>query len=175
MSSRFNRICRTFCTLSAKRTPLAARDRGPGSEQDGPARVAKCPHERRSGARGRYLFAHLGNPRGGGWLIPAEAPGRFDRLAFVEVVDGLQRLGGGAFLKAFGQDLEPRPILGLKGEEDGDSLVPALGTASTVGRSPVMDHRQGRGAGGAMPGLPSSTYRTPNSRPTCFTSTTRPL
>jgi len=45
-----------------KRTP-AATDRGcPGSEQEGPARVAKCPHERRSGARGRCLFAPLGNP-----------------------------------------------------------------------------------------------------------------
>jgi hypothetical protein len=27
----------------------------PGSEQEGPARVAQCPHERRSGARGRCL------------------------------------------------------------------------------------------------------------------------
>ena len=45
-----------------KRTP-AATDRGcPGSEQEGPARVAKCPHERRSGARGRCLFAPVGNP-----------------------------------------------------------------------------------------------------------------
>ena len=34
----------------------------PGSEQEGPARVAQCPHERRSGARGRCLFAHLGKP-----------------------------------------------------------------------------------------------------------------
>ena len=38
----------------------------PGSEQEGPARVAKCPHERRSGARGRYLFAHLGKSGDGG-------------------------------------------------------------------------------------------------------------
>ena len=103
-----------------KRTP-AATDRGcPGSEQEGPARVAKCPHERRSGARGRCPVCPPGQPRGGGpgagWLIPAEALGRFDRLEFVEVevVDGLQRLGGGAFVKAFGQDLEPRPILGLR-------------------------------------------------------------
>ena len=36
----------------------------PGSEQEGPARVAQCPHERRSGARGRCLFAHRGKP---GW------------------------------------------------------------------------------------------------------------
>ena len=36
----------------------------PGSEQEGPARVAQCPHERRSDARGRCLFAHRGKP---GW------------------------------------------------------------------------------------------------------------
>jgi hypothetical protein len=36
----------------------------PGSEQEGPARVAQCPHKRRSGARGRCLFAHRGKP---GW------------------------------------------------------------------------------------------------------------
>src|SRR5438477_4551189 len=40
----------------------------PGSEQEGPARVAQCPHERRSGARGRCLFAHRGKP---GWHLGA--------------------------------------------------------------------------------------------------------
>jgi len=34
----------------------------PGSEQEGPARAAQCFRERRSGARGRCLFAHLGKP-----------------------------------------------------------------------------------------------------------------
>ena len=38
----------------------------PGSEQEGPARDAQCPHERRSGARGRCLFAHLGKSGDGG-------------------------------------------------------------------------------------------------------------
>ena len=38
----------------------------PGSEQEGPARDAQCPHERRSGARGRRLFAHLGKSGDGG-------------------------------------------------------------------------------------------------------------
>jgi hypothetical protein len=72
-----------------------------------------------------------------GWLIPAETPGRFDRLEFVEVEvdDDLQRLGGGSFLKAVGQGLEPRPILGLEGEQDSDGIAPAPGTASVVGRS----------------------------------------
>ena len=36
----------------------------PGSAQEGPGRVAQCPHKRRSGARGRSLFAHRGKP---GW------------------------------------------------------------------------------------------------------------
>jgi hypothetical protein len=120
-------------------------------------RDAQCPHERRSVARGRCLFAHLGNSGDPGreWLIPAETPGRFDHLEFaeVEVDDDLQRLGGGPFLKAVGQGLEPRPILGLEGEQDSDGIAPAPGTASVVGHLPVVDHRQGRGADGAMPGL----------------------
>src|SRR5258708_29389888 len=57
------------------------------------------------------------------------------------------------FLKAGGQGLEPRPIFGLEGEQDSDGIAPAPGTASVVGRSPVVDHRQGRGADGAMTGL----------------------
>ena len=93
--------------------------------------------------------------RGRGWLIPTEAPGRFDCLEFVEVefVDSLQGFGGGSFLEAVGQGLQPGPVFGLKGEQDSDSLVPAPGAASAVGRSAVMDHRPGRGAGGTMPGL----------------------
>src|SRR6266436_1437271 len=87
--------------------------------------------------------------------IPAETPWRFDRLEFVEIEvdDGLQRLGGGAILKALGQDLEPLAILALEGEQQSDGIAPAPGTASAVGRSPVVDHRPGRGAGGAMPSL----------------------
>src|SRR6478609_2778170 len=57
-----------------KRDPSRALGQAcPGSEQEGPARVAQCPHERRSGARGRYLFAHRGKP---GWHSGAvlEAP-----------------------------------------------------------------------------------------------------
>ena len=89
------------------------------------------------------------------WLIPAEAPGRLDRFEFVEVelVDGLQGLGGGAVVKAVGQGLEPGPVFGLQSDEFGDGIAPALGPAAAVGGSPVMDDRPGRGAGGAMPGL----------------------
>src|ERR1700730_4215729 len=57
-----------------KRDPSPALGQAcPGSEQEGPARVAQCPHERRSGARGRCLFAHRGKP---GWHSSAvfEAP-----------------------------------------------------------------------------------------------------
>src|SRR5208283_141351 len=53
--------------IGVQKDPLRCRWGCPGSEQEGPARVAKCPHERRSGARGRCLFAHLGNPRGWGF------------------------------------------------------------------------------------------------------------
>jgi hypothetical protein len=46
------------------------------SRTGGPARVAQCPHERRSDARGRCLFAHRGKP---GWYSGSgavlEAPG----------------------------------------------------------------------------------------------------
>ena len=88
-------------------------------------------------------------------LIPAKAPGRFDgdKVVEVEFVDGLQCLRGGGFLQIVGQSLEPRPIFGLKGEQRGDGVMPALGAASVVGGSPVMDHWSDRGAGGAMPGL----------------------
>jgi hypothetical protein len=54
----------------AKRTSLRRWVRlCPGSEQEGPARVARCPHERRSGARGRCLFAHRG--KAPGWYSAA--------------------------------------------------------------------------------------------------------
>src|ERR1700759_4955122 len=50
---------------ACKKDPSAALGQAcPSSEQEGPARVAQCPHERRSGARGRCLFAHRGKP---GW------------------------------------------------------------------------------------------------------------
>ena len=70
------------CQTACNRDPGSAWNRNPsqtsgqacpGSEQEGPARVAQCPHERRSGARGRCLFAHRGKP---GWHSGAvfEAP-----------------------------------------------------------------------------------------------------
>ncbi len=53
--------CRSTCK---KNSSAVLGQACPGSEQEGPARVAQCPHERRSGARGRCLFAHRGKP---GW------------------------------------------------------------------------------------------------------------
>jgi len=47
-----------------KGTPFADR---PGSPWKGPARVAECPHERCSDTRGKDLWTHLGDPRGGVW------------------------------------------------------------------------------------------------------------
>ena len=71
-----------ICQTASNRDPGSASKRDPsravgqacpGSEQEGPARVAQCRHERRSGARGRCLFAHRGKP---GWHSGAvfEAP-----------------------------------------------------------------------------------------------------
>src|SRR2546430_7495166 len=62
--------CRSTCK---KDTSAVLGQACPGSEQEGPARVAQCPHERRSGARGRCLFAHRAKP---GWHSGAvlEAP-----------------------------------------------------------------------------------------------------
>ena len=60
--------------IGIEKGPLTGVEQAcPGSEQEGPARVAQCPHERRSGARGRCLFAHRGKP---GWHSGAvfEAP-----------------------------------------------------------------------------------------------------
>src|SRR5579863_4861985 len=79
-----------------------------------------------------------GQPGGPRRSIPAEAFGRLDRLEFaeVEIDDGLQGFGGGAVLKAAGQGLEPRPILLLKSEQDGDGIVPAPGPSAVMGRAP---------------------------------------
>src|SRR6201998_1331821 len=56
---------------ACKKDPSSALGQAcPGSEQEGPARVAQCPHERRSGARGRCLFAHRGKP---GWYSGSSA------------------------------------------------------------------------------------------------------
>ena len=41
-----------FQSIAKKDLSAALGQACPGSEQEGPARVAQCPHERRSGARG---------------------------------------------------------------------------------------------------------------------------
>ena len=76
----------------------------PGSEQEGPARVAQCPHQRRSGARGRCLFAHLGKPGGG--------------------VRGGGEFGSGAVLEApaFVAGLDDLAVVGQAIEQSGGHL-----------------------------------------------------
>ena len=70
------------CQTASNRDPGSASKRDPHRPWDrlvpvanrrGPARVAQCLHERRSGVRGRCLFAHRGKP---GWHSGAvfEAP-----------------------------------------------------------------------------------------------------
>jgi hypothetical protein len=54
--------CRSTCK---KETSAVLGQACPGSEQEGPARVARCPHERRSGARGRGACLPTGASLGG--------------------------------------------------------------------------------------------------------------
>jgi hypothetical protein len=72
-------IAFTAVNRRAKGTPFSASMRAcPGSEQEGPARAAQCLRERRSGARGRCLFAHLGKPGvGSGEGVVGTAQARF--------------------------------------------------------------------------------------------------
>src|SRR4051794_20240825 len=72
---------------ASKRDPSPALGQAcPGSEQEGPARVAQCPHERRSDARGRCLFAHRGKP---GWHSRAV----FETPALVAGFDDFAMMG----------------------------------------------------------------------------------
>src|SRR5205085_10563767 len=86
------------CQTACNRDPGSAWNRNPsqttgqacpGSEQEGPARVAQCPHERRSGARGRCQFAHRGKP---GWHSGAV----FEAPALVAGFDGFAVMGQAA-------------------------------------------------------------------------------
>ncbi len=67
------KVC--YCQSARKRDPGSAPNRDPyrrlssgrpRSPRRGPARVAQCPHERRSGARGEALWAPGGDPRATG-------------------------------------------------------------------------------------------------------------
>src|SRR3982750_3311777 len=83
--------CQSACKKgpgsACKKDPSAALGQAcPGSEQEGPARVAQCPHERRSGARGRCLFAHRGKP---GWHSAAVS----ETPAFVAGFDDFAVMG----------------------------------------------------------------------------------
>ena len=105
------------CQSARKRDPGSACKKDPLKRRKGVVQVAngRDPRASRSAltsdgaARvGGACLPTWATPGGGGpgagWLIPTEAPGRFDRLEFVEVelVDGLQRFGCSAFLQAVG-------------------------------------------------------------------------
>jgi hypothetical protein len=110
-TGRGRRLRRSASQTASNRDPGSAskRDRArafgqacPGSEQEGPARVAQCPHERRSGARGRCLFAHRGKP---GWHSGAV----FETPALVAGFDNFAMMGqaveerGGAVHRTLGR------------------------------------------------------------------------
>ena len=129
----------------AKRTSLRRWVRRcPGSEQEGSARVAQCPQERRSGARGRSLFAHRGKAgvalrRGflnslrptGSWFFPRSAryegaatwrpgnsAGRLARSkAVLELLDYV-RAKGGVWFAAARPGVRPRAEADIQGALD---------------------------------------------------------
>ena len=67
--------------------------------------------------------------------IPAEASWWLDGLDFgeVEFADGLQGLGGGAFVQVGRQCFQPGDALGLHCCQFGDGITPALDAAAAVG------------------------------------------
>ena len=133
------------CRSACKKDPsLALGQACPGSEQEGPARVAQCPHERRSGARGRCLFAHRGKAgvalsRGflnslrptGSWFFPRSAryeraatwrpgnsAGRLARFkAVLELLDYM-RAKGGVWFAAARPGVRPRAEADIRGALD---------------------------------------------------------
>jgi hypothetical protein len=64
--------------------------------------------------------------------VPAEASWWLDSLEFgeVEFTDRLQRVGGGAFVQAGRQSLEPSDALILHRRQFGDGIPPALDAAA---------------------------------------------
>src|SRR3954453_15580448 len=95
MAPMINAIIGASCQSASNRDPGSACKKDPspalgqacpGSEQEGPARVAQCPHERRSDARGRCLFAHRGKP---GWHSRAV----FETPALVAGFDDFAMMG----------------------------------------------------------------------------------
>src|SRR5262244_552476 len=92
----------------------------PVANRRGPARVAQCPHERRSGARGRCLFAHGGKP---GWHSGAV----FEAPALVAGFDDFAMMGEAVEERGchLGVAKHTRPIgkRQIGGDDDGSALV----------------------------------------------------
>ena len=99
----------------------------PGSEQEGPARVAQCPHERRSGARGRCLFAHLGKPGVGSGRGRAAQARFLKRQDFVAGLDDLAVMGQAIEQRGrhlgVAEDARPFAEGEVGGDEDRGALV----------------------------------------------------
>jgi hypothetical protein len=74
--------------------------------------------------------------------VTAITTGRDDRgeVAEIEVDDGLKRLGSGAVAQAVGQAVGPGGVLGLRGEQLGDGIAPALGAAAPICGPAVAKH-----------------------------------
>jgi len=103
--------------MNPKRDPFSALVQAcPGSEQEGPARVAQCLCERRSGARGRGLFAHRGKP---GWYSGSDAV--LKAPALVPGLDDFAVVGQPVQQRRchFGVAKDARPF--AKGEIGGDN------------------------------------------------------
>ena len=103
-----------------KGSSLALGQACPGSEQEGPARVAQCPHKRRSGARGRCLFAHRGKPgwhSGAVFEAPALVAGFDDFAGMGQPVEECRRHLGVA------KDAGPFAKSEIGGDNDRGSLV----------------------------------------------------
>ena len=74
-------------------------------------------------------------------LVATVSAGRLDigNVGWVEVDDGLERLGRGSVAQRVRQGVCPGGIFDLQGEQLGYGVVPTLGSAAAVGRSAIAD------------------------------------
>ena len=84
--------------------------------------------------------------------ITAEAAWRFDRLQLgqIEVVQGLQRLGGGALAQAIGQCFQPGGVFALQRDQAGHRILPTLRASAPVDGTAGANNRHAGGASGQV-------------------------
>jgi hypothetical protein len=87
-------------------------------------------------------------------LVTSEASWRFDcgDLIEVEIHDGLEGVTGCAIASSVGKRVKPLGISALLGDQFGDSVAPALRSATAIDGSPVADNYRA-GMAGAVAGL----------------------